>query len=141
MLQSPSLLHCCQVLIADHHEGFRGAIRSQLRPRPDLNVCGEASDGEEVLEKTLLLKPDLIILDVMMPLRSGFSIAREVKRTLPNVLVLLISAWDDKDFVAESKLAGAQGFVSKFAASSELLKAVDALFKGKTFFPDHAHLG
>jgi DNA-binding NarL/FixJ family response regulator len=75
----------------------------------------------------------------MMPLRDGFSATREIKRVLPNIPVLLISTRGDKETLAESKLAGAQGFVSKFDLSFELLKAVDALILGKTFFPDGIH--
>jgi len=75
-------LHYCQILIADDHPGIRAAVRSRLQSRPDLNVCGEASNGEDLIEKALRLKPDLIILDVVMPLRDGFSATREIKRVL-----------------------------------------------------------
>jgi two-component system, NarL family, response regulator NreC len=129
-------LHYCQILIADDHLGIRAAVRSQLQSRPDLNVCGEASNGEDLIEKALLLKPDLIILDIVMPLRDGFSATKEIKRVLPNIPVLLISTRGDKETLAESRLAGAQGFVSKFDLSFELLKAVDALIQGNTFFPN-----
>jgi DNA-binding NarL/FixJ family response regulator len=129
-------LHYCQILIADDHPGICAAVRSRLQSRPDLNVCGEASNGEDLIEKALRLKPDLIILDVVMPLRDGFSATREIKRVLPNIPVLLISTSGDKKTLAESKLAGAQGFVSKFDLSFKLLKAVDALIQGNTFFPD-----
>jgi hypothetical protein len=83
----------------------------------------------------------LIILDVVMPLRDGFSATREIKRVLPNIPVLLFSTSGDKETLAESKLAGAQGFVSKFDLSFKLLKAVDALIQGDTFFPDGIHSG
>jgi DNA-binding NarL/FixJ family response regulator len=125
-------LHYWQILIADDHPGIRAAVRSQLQSCPDLNACGEASNGEDLIENALLLKPDLIILDIVMPLRDGFS----ATSVLPNIPVLLISTSGDKETLAESKLAGAQGFVSKFDLSFELLKAVDALIQGNTFFPD-----
>lgn len=127
---------CCQILIADDHDGVRKAIHSQLQSRPELRICGKASNGEEAIEKALLLNPDLVILDIRMPLRDGFSAAREIKTMRPDIPILFVSTRDGGAIIEESKLAGAQGFVSKMEIPFKLLKAVDALMQGKTFFTD-----
>jgi DNA-binding NarL/FixJ family response regulator len=125
-----------RILIADDHEAARSAIRSELHRRHNLKVCGEASNGEEAVQQARSLNPDLIILDVMMPIKSGFVAAEEIKKALPNIPILLISTGRDGEIVRQSKLVGVQGFVSKFNPHSALLKGTDALLRGETFFED-----
>jgi DNA-binding NarL/FixJ family response regulator len=125
-----------RILIADDHEAARTAIRSELHRHRDLTVCGEASNGEEAIQQALSLYPDLIILDVMMPIKGGFAAAKEIKKALPNIPILLISTQNHGEIVRESKFARVQGFVSKFHIRSALLKATDALLRGETFFLD-----
>jgi DNA-binding NarL/FixJ family response regulator len=129
-----------RILIADDHAAARSAIRSELHRSHDLKVCGEASNGEEAAQQARSLNPDLIILDVMMPIKGGFAAAAEIKNALPNIPILLISTQHDGELVRESKMAGVQGFISKFDLRSALLKATDALLKGETFFVDGNHL-
>lgn len=97
-------------------------------------MCGEASNGEEAVQQARSLNPDLIILDVMMPIKGGFAAAEEIKKALPNIPILLISTVRNGEIVRQSKLAGVQGFVSKFDLHSALLKGADALLRGETFF-------
>jgi DNA-binding NarL/FixJ family response regulator len=123
-------------LIADDHEAARRAIRSELHCRHNLKVCGEASNGEEAVQQARSLNPDLIILDVMMPIKGGFAAAEEIKKALPSIPILLISTGRDGEIVKQSKLAGVQGFISKFDLHSVLLKGTDALLRGETFFED-----
>jgi len=125
-----------RILIADDHEAARAAIRSELHRHHDLTVCGEASNGEEVIQQARSLNPDLIILDVIMPIKGGFAAAREIKKAPPNIPILLISTQNDLEIVRESKFARVQGFISKFRIRSDLLKATDALLRGETFFLD-----
>jgi DNA-binding NarL/FixJ family response regulator len=125
-----------RILIADDHEAARSAIRSELHRRHDLQVCGEASNGEKAIQEALALNPDLIILDVVMPIKGGFAAVEEIKKALPSIPILLISTRRGREIVGQSKLAGAQGFVSKFDLHSALLKATDALLGGETFFVD-----
>jgi two-component system response regulator NreC len=125
-----------RILIVDDHEAARSAIRSELHRRHDLNVCGEASNGEEAVQQALSLNPDLIILDVMMPIKGGFAATEEIKKALPSIPILLMSTRRDGEIVGQSKLAGAQGFISKFDLHSTLRKATDALLRGETFFVD-----
>jgi two-component system response regulator NreC len=125
-----------RILIADDHEAARSAIRSVLHRRHDLIVCGEALNGEGAVRQALSLNPDLIILDVVMPIKGGFAAAAEIKKALPSIPILLISTRRDEEIVGQSKFAGTQGFVSKFNLHSGLLKATDALLSGETFFVD-----
>jgi DNA-binding NarL/FixJ family response regulator len=129
-----------RILIADDHEAARSAIRSELHRRHDLKVCGEASNGEKAVQQARSLNPDLIILDVKMPIKGGFAAAEEIKKALPSIPILLISTQHDGEIVRESKLAGVQGFISKFDLKSVLLKATDALLRGETFFVDGTSL-
>src|SRR5271169_7219441 len=94
-----------RILIADDHEAARSAIRSELHRRHDFKVCGEASNGEEAVQQALSLNPDLIILDVMMPIKGGFAAAEEIKKAQPTIPILLISTEHDEEIVRQSKLA------------------------------------
>lgn len=137
-MENPATL--ARILIADDHEGARSAVRSGVHRRHDLKVCGEASNGEEAVQQARKLNPDLIILDVMMPVKSGFAAAEEIKKAQPTIPILFISTGHG-EIVGESKLAGVQGFVSKFDLDSALLKAIDALLRGETFFADEHREG
>ena len=125
-----------RILIVDDHDAVREGVRTILTSRNDIEVCGEASNGQEAIEKTLELKPDLIILDINMPILGGISAAKEIKARLPQVLILLFSMHESNQFVREAKLLGVQGYVNKNQAAGMLLKAVDAVFSMETFFPN-----
>jgi DNA-binding NarL/FixJ family response regulator len=99
-------------------------------------VCGEAANGEEAVEKAVSLKPDLVILDINMPVLGGFGAAKEIRRLLPEVAILFFSMHDSGQFVEEAKRVGVHGFVAKDRAGKTLVMAVEALLGGRTFFPD-----
>jgi DNA-binding NarL/FixJ family response regulator len=125
-----------RVLIADDHDVVRGGVRSILLSRSDVEVCGEASDGKEAVDKALAHKPDIIVLDITMPAMGGFAAATELRRRLPDIPILFYSIHDGAYFVAEAKRLGVQGFVSKSRISETLLEAIDAVVIRKTtFFP------
>jgi DNA-binding NarL/FixJ family response regulator len=124
-----------RVLVVDDHETVRRGVSSILEARKDIEICGEASNGQEGVEKTSELNPDLIVLDVTMPVLDGFSAARQIRTILPEVPILILSMHDGTSIVREAQQAGVQGFVTKSQAGSVLLKAVDTVLKGRTFFP------
>jgi DNA-binding NarL/FixJ family response regulator len=124
-----------RILIADDHEVVRKGICSILEARKNIDICGEASNGEDAVEKASQLNPDLIILDVTMPNLNGFAAARQIRTFLPEVPILILSMHEGHSVVREAQQAGAQGFVSKSDAGHVLLKAVDAVLQGQTFFP------
>ena len=124
-----------RILIVDDHETVRKGVRTILESRKDVEVCGEASNGQEAVEKTFQLKPDLIILDVTMPVFGGFEAARRIKATLPKIPILMLSMHEGDFVIQESQLVGVQGYISKSQAATALLEAVDAVLRGDTFFP------
>jgi DNA-binding NarL/FixJ family response regulator len=124
-----------RILIVDDHEAVRAGVRAILASRHDMEVCGEASNGQEAIEKALELRPDLIILDINMPILGGITAAKEIKVRLPQVLILLFSMHQSNQLVREAKLLGVQGYVNKSQAGATLLNAVDAVSSMQTFFP------
>jgi DNA-binding NarL/FixJ family response regulator len=114
-------------LIADDHELMRRGLRSILATRPDWEVCGEAVDGREAIEKTQLLKPDILLLDISMPRIGGLGVARAVSRDVPNTRVLILSHYEESEMRPQALEAGARGYVSKSEASQQLLTAIESL--------------
>jgi DNA-binding NarL/FixJ family response regulator len=123
-------------LLVDDYESVRMGVAAILSSRPNIQICGEASNGEEAIEKARELKPDLIILDVTMPVLDGINSAKEIRTFLPEVPILFFSMHDGVYLVHEAKMAGGQGFVNKTDARAMLLDAVDALVNKQTYFPD-----
>ena len=124
-----------RILIVDDHEAVREGVRAILTRRNDIEVCGEAVNGQEAIEKAFELTPDLIILDINMPILGGISAAKEIKTRLPQVLILLFSMHQSNQLIREAQLLGVQGYVNKGQAGVMLLTAVDAVSRMKTFFP------
>jgi DNA-binding NarL/FixJ family response regulator len=125
-------------LLVDDHESVRAGVTAILSSRPNIEVCGEATNGREAVEKAKELQPDLIILDVTMPVMDGINSAKEIRAFLPDVPILFFSMHDGVYLVHEAKMAGVQGFVSKTDARANLLDAVDALANKRTYFPDRS---
>jgi two-component system response regulator NreC len=123
-----------KILLADDNEIMRKLIRSVLNTRTDIRVCGDASNGKEAVEKTGELKPDLVILDLSMP-PGGRQIAKQIGDVLPEARILWLSAYDGAGLTKHAQLVGVRGFVRKDQANTSLLKAIDALLSGQTFFP------
>jgi DNA-binding NarL/FixJ family response regulator len=124
-----------RVLIADDHEAVRKGVCSILGSRKDLEVCGEAENGRDAIDKARELKPDVIILDITMPVLSGFEAAREIRKTM-SVPILILSMHESIQLIEEARKIGVQGYVTKTEAASRLLLAVDALLRKQDFFPD-----
>ncbi len=124
-----------RILLVDDHAIIRKGVRVVLSSRADIEVCGEAGDGKEAVQKALQLKPDLIIMDITMPLLSGFDASLKIRKALPDVPILILSMHDSQTVRQACKKAGAQGYVSKAKAGELLLRAVDLLMHGETFFP------
>jgi DNA-binding NarL/FixJ family response regulator len=125
-----------RVLIADDHDAIRRGVRSVLLTNVEIDVCAEAANGKEAIAKALECQPDIIILDLTMPVMGGFAAAIELRRILPDVPILFYSMHQGEHLIREAKRIGVQGFVSKGSSSETLLGAVDALVVRKgTFFP------
>jgi len=124
-----------RVLIADDYQIVRKGICAILAARPDIEVCGEAENGQEAVDKVRGSNPDLVILDITMPKLDGFAAAREIRKYLPRVPILLVSMHESNQFLNTAKSIGVKGYVVKTQASAVLLDAVDAVLRGEEFFP------
>lgn len=131
-----SLPRRVRVLIADDHEVMRLGIRNLLGSRPGWSVCAEASNGEEALEKTLQFRPDVIIMDITMPVMNGLEAANRIWQQQPEIPVILFSLHWSQDLLPHLVTRGVRGAVAKADAARDLIQAVETVLAGGTFFPD-----
>jgi len=127
-----------RVLIVDDHTLVRDGIRSLLGLVADIEVVGEATNGREALQQIKQLMPDVVLMDLAMPLMSGLDTTRRIRREFPETRVLALTQYDDSEYVIPVIEAGARGFVSKMAAFSELASAIQAVYKGESFLSPSA---
>jgi DNA-binding NarL/FixJ family response regulator len=120
-----------RVLLADDHRMLREAFAGLLEPHCE--VVGQAGDGRALLEAAQRLRPDVVVLDIGMPLLNGLDAARMLRRSLPDVKVIFLTVSEDPDVAAEAFRAGASGYLLKNSAASELLLAVDEALQGRTY--------
>jgi two-component system response regulator NreC len=117
-------------MIAEDHPQVRSGLRLLIDAEEDLEVCCEASDGEEALRKARVYEPDLLLLDLSMPLKGGLEVARTLKEELPKVAILVLTMHEEEGYFYQLLEAGAGGYVVKGAAPSDLLSAIRAVSKG-----------
>jgi DNA-binding NarL/FixJ family response regulator len=127
-----------RVLIADDHTLVRDGIRSLLALAADIEVVGEASNGREALEKVKRLGPDVVLMDLAMPIMGGLDATRRIRREFPGTKVLALTQYDDSEYVIPVIEAGARGFVTKMAAFSELATAIQTVYNGDSFLSPSA---
>jgi DNA-binding NarL/FixJ family response regulator len=134
-LQPRAPYRALRVLIADDHETVRMGLCAVLKSRADIEVCAEAKNGEEAVAKSRQLSPDLIILDITMPLLGGVEAAQQIRVLLPpDVPILFYSMHNAPQVVDIAKSVGAKGFVAKDQMAATLLDAVDVPRNNGTFF-------
>ncbi|MBM3133232.1 MAG: response regulator transcription factor [Chloroflexi bacterium] len=122
-----------RVLIVDDHTLVRDGIRALLALATDIEVVGEAGNGKEALEKMRELSPNIVLMDLAMPIMGGLEATRRIRKEFPETKVLALTQYDDREYIIPVIEAGARGFASKMAASSELSSAIDAVVKGGSF--------
>ena len=127
-----------RVLIVDDHTLVRAGIRSLLALVADIEVVGEASDGKEALEKVRELAPEVVLMDLAMPVMGGLEATRRIRREFRGIKVLALTQYDDSEYVIPIIEAGACGFVTKMAAFSELASAIQAAYRGDSFLSSTA---
>lgn len=123
-----------RVVIADDHSVVRQGIRGVLEEVEGLEVVGEAADGDEALAMVAELDPDVVVLDVNMPGRTGLEVARALREAGRPARVLILSMHDDPEYVLQAVRAGADGYVLKDVAPAELRDAVVAVYEGRDYF-------
>lgn len=123
-----------RILLADDHVVMRSGLRLVLERQPDLSVVGEASNGREALEMVSRLAPDVVVLDVSMPLLNGIEAAKRIAADHPKIAVMILSMHADEAYILRALKAGARGYLLKDSAEMDLIQAVRAVSAGKAFF-------
>ena len=127
----------CSVVLADDHAVVRAGIKLLIELTERYEVVGEADTGEAVVEQVAELQPDLVIMDIRMPGMDGIGATRRITKRHPDVRVLVLTAYDDPEYVEAAIEAGAMGCLSKRRARSDLVAALDMLASGRMSFPAH----
>jgi DNA-binding NarL/FixJ family response regulator len=122
------------ILIADDHAVVRAGLRTLLESRPSWEICAEAADGREAVEKAAKHKPRIAILDIGMPLLNGVEATRQIRKASPATEILILTMHESDDLVQQVVEAGARGYILKDEADRVLLDAVQALGQHKPFF-------
>lgn len=120
-------------LIADDHGVLRAGLKALLNSDAELECVGEAASGAEVMEMAPVLKPDLILLDLSMPGPGGMEVCRQLKRTVPETKILILTMYEDHELVREAIRNGASGYIIKRAAEAELATALNAVMRGEIY--------
>ena len=122
-----------RILIADDHALIRRTVRAALERHPRFEVCAEATDGAQAIEEAQKLKPDVVVLNVTMPVLNGFQAARKIRSILPETAIVILSSDADERFIQEAKKIGAKAYVAKTRAGQDLIKAIEAAVAGGDF--------
>lgn len=130
-----------RILLADDHAVLRSGLRLLINSQADMEVAGEAGDGFEAVEKAVQLQPDVILMDITMPVIGGIEATRQIREKAPAVKVLALTVHDDKAHLKRFLEAGASGYVPKKAADVQLLEAIRVVDKGEVYLhPSQANI-
>jgi two-component system response regulator NreC len=122
-----------RTLLAEDHTLVRSGVRALLEASKGVTVVGEAEHGRKAVELTRELQPELVLMDIGMPELNGIEAARQIRASMPDTRVIMLSMYQDQQYVFESLKAGANGYVLKAAAFQELLSAIDAVMSGRSY--------
>lgn len=126
-----------RVLIADDHEIFREGFNVMSKKQPDLELAGEAENGEELIELTAKLQPDVIVTDIKMPKMDGIEATRILAKSYPHIPVIALSMFDDEELIVDMLEAGARGYLLKNAHKTEIVDAIRTVYNKETYFCIH----
>lgn len=132
--QGNRILPELRILVADDHELMRRGVRALLEAEAGWKVVGEASDGRELIKKVSETKPDIVVIDIGMPHLNGLEAARRLRDSFPEIKILILSMHNSERIARDVLEAGARGYVTKTDAARDLVLAVEALRRNKTFF-------
>jgi two-component system, NarL family, response regulator LiaR len=119
-----------RILVVDDHPMIRTGVHSLLENEPDFEVIGESTDGEQAVSMTRELKPDIVVMDIVMPKMNGIEATRYIKSETPSINVLILSAYNDISYILEALENGASGYVLKDSSGNELVSAIRAARSG-----------
>ena len=126
-------MHKIRVLVVDDHTIVRDGICALLALAGDIEVVGEAANGSEALKMVKELEPDVVLMDITMPIMDGLEATRRIHKEFPRIRVLALTQYDDKEYVFPVIEAGASGFISKVAASLELTSGIRSIYQGDSY--------
>ncbi len=121
-----------RILIADDHPLLREALCQVFSNQKDMEIVGQAGNGQEAVDLALQLKPDILVMDIMMPKFDGLEASRQIKKISPNTAILILTAYDDDNYVLGLLEAGATGYLMKSAKGQDLVEAVRAVRAGES---------
>jgi two-component system response regulator NreC len=119
------------ILIADDHTLLRNGICAILKEEQDMLIVGEANDGREAVRLAGQLKPNVVLMDIAMPLLNGLEATRQIKREYPEINVLVLTMYDNEEYFRKMLEVGASGYIIKRAAATELVSAIRAVYNGE----------
>jgi len=123
-----------RILLADDHMVVRRGLRALLETRPDFSVCAEAADGREAVELALQHTPDVVVLDISLPILNGVDATLQIRRSVPNTEILIFTMHDSENTIREVLYAGARGYLLKYEGDDQVIPAVEALSRHRTYF-------
>ena len=125
------------ILLADDHVILREGLRAQLNGVEGMQVVGEAGDGRQAVKLAEKIKPDVVVLDISMPLLNGIEATRQIRKAVPKTRIIMLSMHSDRQYITEALKAGASGYILKKESLKELVGAINSVLKGKIYlFPD-----
>jgi two-component system response regulator NreC len=119
-----------RILLADDHTILRAGLKMMLNAQPDMEVIGEAQDGRHAISEALRLRPDIVLMDITMPDMNGIEATRQIKKSLADVKVLILTMHENDEYVFQALRAGASGYMLKEAADTELITALHVVQNG-----------
>jgi DNA-binding NarL/FixJ family response regulator len=122
-----------RVLVTDDHAIVRDGICALLALTGDIDAIGVATNGREAVEMAAKLSPDIVLMDIVMPLMDGLEATRRIRKKFPGIKVIVLTQYEDREYVLPVIEAGASGFISKASASSELTSAIRSVYRGDSF--------
>lgn len=125
-----------RIVVAEDHQSLIDGIKLSLASQPDLEVVGEANDGEQLIELVRLKQPHLVITDIRMPKCDGITATREIKKEFPSVKVIAFSMFDQDQAAQQMRDAGASGYIMKNSSLKKLLEAIRSVAKGIDYFDE-----
>jgi len=123
-----------RIILADDHEIFRDGFSVMLKKQDEIKLVGEAADGEELIEITQTLMPDIVLTDIQMPKMNGIEAARIIRKKFPDVYVIALSMFDDDNLIMDMLEAGAKGYLLKNAPKNEITEAIKAVYSDEMYY-------
>lgn len=120
-----------KVLIVDDHTVVRDGIHAVLKLQKDIDVIGEAVNGKDAIDKALQLLPDVVVMDIVMPVMNGLEATKHICKQCPQVKVMMLTQYDDEENIITAEQVGAYGFIPKRAASSQLITGIKTVYRGQ----------